>query len=83
MKKIIKFGADWCPSCKVMSKALDNVSNRDEFILEAIDIDTRKDLVEEFGIRGVPTTILMDSNIEVKRFSGVKNIKELEQWIES
>jgi len=37
-------------------------------------------LAAEYGIRGVPTLIMVEDNIEVKRMSGNKTVEELTEW---
>jgi thioredoxin 1 len=49
--------------------------------IEVVDIDVHQELAMDYGIRSVPTLIMKDGNTEVKRFSGVRSLKELEEWI--
>jgi hypothetical protein len=35
----------------------------------------------DYGIRGVPTLVMLDGDIEVKRFSGMKMKNELTEWL--
>jgi thioredoxin-like negative regulator of GroEL len=49
--------------------------------IEVIDIDTNNELAVEYGIRGVPTMIMLDENIEVKRLVGSKTVNELQDWV--
>ena len=48
-----------------------------------IDIDDKPELAQEFGIRGVPTLIMLEENVEVKRRSGSMSKSELEAWLNS
>jgi thioredoxin-like negative regulator of GroEL len=48
--------------------------------VEVIDIDVHNDLAIEYGIRSVPTLVLIDENIEVKRSIGTKTIEQLKEW---
>jgi thioredoxin-like negative regulator of GroEL len=50
-------------------------------MIEVIDIDVHPEVASEYGIRGVPTLVMLEENIEVKRFVGVKSLRELESWI--
>jgi thioredoxin-like negative regulator of GroEL len=49
--------------------------------IEVIDIDLNPELATEYGIRSVPTLIMLDWNKEVKRIMGNKSTKELEEWV--
>ena len=79
MKKILRFTASWCQPCKVLARNLESANSN--VPIEVIDIDVHSDLAVEYGIRSVPTLVMKDENIEVKRFSGVRTTKELEAWI--
>jgi thioredoxin-like negative regulator of GroEL len=49
--------------------------------IEVIDIDVHPELATDYGIRGVPTLVMLDGDIEVKRFSGMKMKNELTEWL--
>ena len=80
MKRILRFTASWCQPCKTLAKNLEMVNTKNVPI-EVVDIDVHSEVAVEYGIRSVPTLVMKDENIEVKRFSGVKTTKELEAWI--
>ena len=48
--------------------------------IEVVDIDVHDNLAKEYGIRSVPTLVMLDENIEVKRIVGSKTVKELQEW---
>ena len=78
MKRIIRFTASWCGPCKALAKNLE-VANL-ELPIEVVDIDVHDEMAVEFGIRSVPTLVMMDGNIEVKRMTGSKTVNELQEW---
>jgi len=77
--KVLRFTASWCQPCKMLAKTLEDVDT--QIPIEVIDIDENKDLAVEYGIRGVPTLVMLDGDIEVKRFSGMKMKNEIETWL--
>ena len=81
MKRVIRFTASWCQPCKTLAKNLESVNNVNNIPIEVIDIDVHPELAMDYGIRSVPTLIMKNENIEMKRFSGVRSLKELEGWI--
>ncbi len=81
MKRILRFTASWCQPCKVMAKNLESVNNINDIPIEVIDIDVNPEIAMDYGIRSVPTLIMKNENIEVKRFTGVRSLKDLEVWI--
>jgi thioredoxin 1 len=50
--------------------------------IEVIDIDDQSDLAVEYGIRSVPTLVMIDENIEVRRMVGLTTKEKLKNWIE-
>jgi thioredoxin-like negative regulator of GroEL len=79
MKRILRFTAPWCQPCKVMAKTLEEINSG--VPVEVVDIDVHSDLAVEYGIRSVPTLVMKDGNIEVKRMTGVKSKQQLAEWI--
>ena len=72
MKRILRFTASWCQPCKVLAKNLESTKNNNNVPIEVVDIDVHSDIAMEYGIRSVPTLVMKDGNIEIKRFSGVR-----------
>ena len=79
MRRVLKFYADWCQPCKMLSKTLEEIQT--DVIIESINIDDSMEIAQEFGIRGVPTMVMLDENVEVKRKSGMMMKTELEAWL--
>ena len=79
--KVLRFtaSASWCQPCEMLAKTLEDVET--QIPIEVIDIDERGDIAAEYGIRSVPTLIMLDGGIEVKRFSGMKMKNELSEWL--
>ena len=78
MKKVIRFTASWCQPCKSLAKTLEDVQTN--LPIEVVDIDANSDVAIEFGIRGVPTLVMIEDGNVLKRLVGVKNTKELQEW---
>lgn len=51
--------------------------------IEVIDIDIHTELAVEYGIRSVPTLVILDGNVEVKRMTGLVTKEILKNWIET
>jgi len=79
MKKIIRFTATWCSPCKMLAKTLESIETN--IPIEVVDIDEQPDLATEFGIRSVPTLVMMEDNVATKRLIGLKTIQEVGAFI--
>ncbi len=79
MKRILRFTASWCGPCKSLSETLKQIDTT--VPIEVVDIDENTVLAMEYGVRGVPTLVMLDGNIEVKRMTGTKPKNALEAWI--
>jgi len=79
MVRVIKFGADWCSYCKMLTNTLKDVQT--DVQISEIDIDKNKDIVRDYNIRGVPTLVMLDGNTEIKRITGMMMKNELEGWL--
>lgn len=77
-KKILRFTASWCGPCKSLAMNLE--AAKINMPIEVIDIDVQDTVANEYGIRGVPTLIMLDENIEVKRLVGAKTVNQLQEW---
>jgi thioredoxin-like negative regulator of GroEL len=78
MKRILRFTASWCGPCQGLAMNLETADLK--MPIEVVDIDTHSDLAQEYGIRSVPTLIMLDENTEVKRLVGSKTVNQLQEW---
>lgn len=71
MKKILYFTASWCGPCKALAPRMEKLSNQINY--RKIDIDSNQDLSMKYGIRSVPSLVLVDENgTELSRMVGVQ-----------
>jgi len=79
MKKILRFTASWCQPGKSLAMTLANIETN--IPIEVIDIDVLPEIATEYGIRSVPTLVMVEDNIEVKRMSGSQPENVMREWI--
>ena len=70
MKKILYFTATWCAPCKALSPVMDSLQGQINF--DKIDVDTNTDLSAQYGVRGVPSLVLVENGNEVGRLVGAQ-----------
>jgi thioredoxin 1 len=63
----------------MLAKTLEDVETK--IPIEVIDIDNNQDIAVQYGIRGVPTLVMLDGDIEVKRVSGMLMKNQLTEWL--
>ena len=76
MKKILYFTAAWCGPCKKLGPIMQSLSGQINY--EKVDVDSSNDLSIQYGVRNVPSLILVDETGEVKgRLVGVQSKDEI------
>lgn len=82
MKTIYYFTAEWCQPCKKTKPIVEEINREQtEAGFQIIDVDDNSDLVKAFSVQSVPTFILFDNGIEVKRVIGSQTKEQLENLI--
>jgi thioredoxin 1 len=81
MRKILRFTASWCQPCKNLAKQLEEIDTG--LPIEVFDIDVDTELAMDYGIRSVPTLVIVEENVEVKRMTGLVTKEILKNWIEA
>lgn len=81
--KVLKFYADWCGPCKMLSRIVEDAGDKITIPFEDVNIDTDMMTGVQFGVRGVPTMVMVDdSGKEIKRKVGMMNEKDLLAWLQ-
>jgi thioredoxin 1 len=79
--KILKFGASWCQPCAALTKTLQDV-NLAGFELQEVDVEENQELAAKYGIRNVPTMVMVDDSGVLKSISvGTKSKADIEAWL--
>ena len=74
--KLLKFEASWCGPCKALTKLMESAQL--PVPIEVIDVDESAAVAAQYGIRSVPTLILVDdAGAEVKRKVGMMSSDDL------
>lgn len=80
MIKVLRFTASWCGPCKALAPIVETVKG--DIPVDVIDIDEEVNVVlaTKFGVRGVPTLVMLDDDKEVKRLVGMTSKDKLNEW---
>jgi thioredoxin 1 len=78
-RKLLRFTASWCQPCKMLAKTLEGITI--DYPIEVIDIDEKQDLAIQYGVRGVPTLVMLQDDVETKRIVGMQTEGFLKDWL--
>jgi thioredoxin 1 len=74
MVTVKKFSAVWCGPCRALTPVMNEIKgNYSNVKFEEYDIDEYSDITEEYGVRSVPTVIIVKDGIELNRFTGLSS----------
>lgn len=83
-KQVIKFFADWCGPCKMYGPTFTQVREElesDEITFLEISVENDpENLAGQYGVRGIPHTVVIEEGVETKAQSGrltEEGLKEL------
>ena len=82
MKTIYYFTADWCNPCQRTRPITDELKREGMIDFLYVDVDTEIELSKQFGIKSIPTYILIQNGVEVKRMNGAKTRQEFLDFID-
>lgn len=80
---VFYFTADWCQPCKTIKPIVQEI-NKDKGGLKfhMIDADTEQELVQSFKIKSLPTFIIINQGIAIKKLVGSQTKEALERFLE-
>ena len=60
MKTILYFTASWCGPCKALAPRMEKLASQINY--RKIDVDSNQDMSMKYGVRNVPSLVLVDEN---------------------
>ena len=74
MVEFKKFGASWCGPCRTLAPILTEIKSQYKNVLfTEHDVDDDFEEATKYGIRSVPTVIIIKDGVEVERVMGLSN----------
>lgn len=70
MKKILYFSAPWCGPCKQFAPIMEQIGQT--VPVEKINVDEQSDLAATYGVRNVPTILILKNGQVAQKFVGVQ-----------
>jgi thiol-disulfide isomerase/thioredoxin len=81
MSHVLYFTAEWCNPCQRTRPYAEELKREGLIDFLFVDADTEIELVERFGVRSIPTYILLEDGLEVKRMNGAKTKQEFLDFV--
>ena len=76
MKKILYFTASWCAPCKTLGPIIESLSGQINY--QKIDVDSNQDMSIKYGVRNVPSLILINEKGEtLNKLVGVSTKEQI------
>jgi thiol-disulfide isomerase/thioredoxin len=76
MSHVLYFTADWCNPCERTRPVAEELKREGFIDFVFVDADIEIELLERFGIKSIPTYILLEDGLEIDRMNGAKNKEE-------
>jgi len=78
---ILYFTAEWCNPCQRTRPVAEDLKRDGLVDFVFVDADSETELVQRFGIKSIPTYILIKDGLEVKRMNGAKTREDFLTFI--
>tara|TARA_R110000782_G_scaffold79821_1_gene158293 strand:- start:405 stop:650 length:246 start_codon:yes stop_codon:yes gene_type:complete len=75
MKQILYFSAPWCGPCKQLGPVMESLSGQINY--RKINVDNDTELSTKYGVRNIPTLVLLENGEAVNRTTGLQSKQQI------
>jgi len=81
-KVLVDFYAQWCGPCKMIAPVVEQISqeNKDLKVVK-VDADNAQELMTKFGIRGIPTLLLINNGDVIATKVGAASVSQVREFV--
>ena len=81
---VVDFWADWCEPCKVLMPLLEKIATEynGAFLLAKVNADQQQMITQQFGVRSLPTVMVIQNGQPVDGFAGAVPEGQVRQMLE-
>lgn len=80
---LVDFWADWCEPCKDLMPILEKIAGEypNDMILARVDCDKQQEIAGQFGIRSLPTVMVVKDGQPVDGFAGAQTEGQIREML--
>ncbi|MBU2893093.1 thioredoxin [Colwellia sp. D2M02] len=81
-KVLVDFYAPWCAPCKMLAPVVEQIAQEHQQLkVIKINADNSQELMTKFGIRGIPTLLLMEQGQLLSTNVGAASVTQVKKFI--
>jgi len=81
-KVLVDFYAQWCGPCKMIAPVVEQISQENEDLkVVKVDADNAQELMTKFGIRGIPTLLLINNGDVIATKVGAASMSQVREFV--
>jgi thioredoxin len=82
---LVDFWSEWCAPCRMLAPVFEKLAEKfgGEFGFAKVNVDEAPDVTNKFGIRSIPTLLLLKQGKVVEQIVGARSYNELATMLEN
>ena len=81
-KVLVDFFAPWCQPCKMIAPVVEQIAGEQPALkVVKVDADNAQQLMAKFGIRGIPTLLLIENGEVINTQVGAASVSQVRTFV--